>query len=82
MATLIAVLLQAFSLLILARVLISWVRLDPYHPIVQFIYNATEPFLKPVREALPPMMGFDFSPMVVLILAQILGSVLISALSN
>lgn len=79
-ATLIYYMLQIFVLLILARVLMSWVQVDPYHPVAQFIYNTTEPFLKPVREALPPMGGFDFSPIVVLILAQVIGQILISSL--
>ena len=75
----ISLLLNMFSFLILARVLMSWVpNLDPYHPVVQFIMQATEPFLKPVREALPPAGGFDFSPIVVMLLAQMLARILIN----
>lgn len=77
----ISLLVQLFSLLVLARVLLSWVQVDPYHPAVQFIYQVTEPFLKPVRDVLPPAAGFDFSPIVVLILAQILASILMGAVS-
>lgn len=80
LAILIYYLLQIFALLVLARVLMSWVQVDPYHPVAQFIYNTTEPFLQPVREALPPMGGFDLSPIVVLILAQVIGQMFISAL--
>jgi len=77
-AMFIEMILLIFWLLILARILMSWVQVDPYSPIAQFIYQSTEPFLKPVRDALPPMGGFDFSPIVVLIGAQILGSLLIN----
>jgi YggT family protein len=73
---------QLFALLILARVLMSWVRVDPYHPVAQFIYNTTEPFLRPVREALPPVGGLDFSPIVVLILVQVIGEILRQALAG
>jgi len=71
-------LLFMFTLLILARVLMSWVQIDPYHPVAQFIFQATEPFLKPVREVLPPAGGFDFSPIVLLILVQVVGNIIIS----
>jgi len=66
-----------FSLLILARILMSWLQPDPYNPIVQFLHNTTEPFLAPVRRVLPPTGMFDLSPVVVLILAQVLGAILI-----
>lgn len=80
MADLLNFILIMFTLLILARVLMSWVQIDPYHPVAQFIYQATEPFLKPVREVLPPAGGFDFSPIVVLIIAQVIGNIIISGL--
>jgi YggT family protein len=71
---------QIFALLVLARVLMSWVRVDPYHPVAQFIFNTTEPFLKPVRDALPPVSGLDFSPIVLLILLQVIGEIIRQAL--
>jgi YggT family protein len=78
---LIALVIQLFALLVLARVLMSWFNVDPYNPIVQFIYNTTEPFLKPIRDMLPPAAGMDFSPIVLLILVQVVGQLLVSALS-
>ena len=57
----------------------SWVQVDPYHPVAQFIYQSTEPFLRPVREVLPPTAGLDFSPIVVMILASMIGRILMSA---
>lgn len=75
--TIIVIAFQLFSLLLLARILIGWINLDPYHPIVQFLFRVTEPFLAPVRRILPPAGMFDFSPMVVLILAIVVEAVLI-----
>jgi YggT family protein len=66
----------AFDILLLARILISWVQLDPYNPVVQFLHNATEPFLAPVRRRLPPFGMFDFSPLAVLVIAWVLQQVL------
>ena len=65
-----------FNLLILARVLISWLQLDPYSPIIQFLHNTTEPFLAPVRRRLPPVGMMDLSPIVVLIIAWVLQGIL------
>jgi YggT family protein len=70
------VLLEIYGFILLARVLISWVQLDPYHPVVRFLHDATEPVLRPVRELLPPMGGFDLSPMVVFIAIQLLAGIL------
>lgn len=80
MIIVIELILTLMWLLILARVLMSWVQVDPYHPVVQFIYNTTEPILQPIRQLLPPMGGFDLSPMVAMIALSLLGSVLASAL--
>ncbi|NJL92595.1 MAG: YggT family protein [Anaerolineae bacterium] len=79
LAELIGLLIYLFSFLILARVLMSWVQIDPYHPLARFIFNATEPFLKPVRDVIPPAAGLDFSPIIVLVLAQVLGTLVLNA---
>jgi YggT family protein len=71
-----------FTLLILARIVISWLNLDPYHPAVQFLHNATEPILAPVRRVIPPMGMFDLSPMVVMIGALFLQRILITLIRN
>lgn len=73
---------QVYALLILGRVLMSWVpNLDYSSPIPRFLYEATEPILKPIRDLLPPTAGFDFSPIIVLIALQMVGRLFVSALS-
>jgi YggT family protein len=58
--------LQIYQFIVLARVLMSWLpNLDYNNPIVQFLYQATEPVLAPIRRALPQMNGLDLSPLVV-----------------
>ncbi len=61
----------AFWLLILARVIISFTRMDPYHPIRRTVYELTEPILAPIRGILPPMSGLDFSPLIALLLLEL-----------
>jgi len=60
---------------LLARVLLSWVQIDPYHPAVQVLYQITEPVLQPIRQMLPAGGGLDFSPLVAMLLVQLLTSV-------
>jgi YggT family protein len=67
---------RLFDLLILARILLSWVQLDPQHPIVQTIYRLTEPILAPIRRLLPQTGMFDLSPLVAIIGAMILQTLL------
>lgn len=70
-------LLQIYSLILLARVLLSWFpNLDPNNPIVRFLYEATEPILQPIRRSLPRTGGIDFSPLIVLVGIQVLNSLL------
>lgn len=60
--------LSLYSLVVLGRVLISWINLDPRHPLVRFLGNATDPLLDRIRRLLPLQFGgFDFSPMLLLI---------------
>jgi YggT family protein len=75
----ISALLTIFSLLILGRVLLSWMpNIDRYHPIVQFIYNTTEPVLQPIRQMFPPSQtgGMDVAPLVVFVAIYILQIIL------
>jgi YggT family protein len=73
---LIASLIDLYSLVIIAAALMSWIPLDPRHPVAAALRGLTEPVLAPIRRALPPMGGLDLSPMVLLIALQILKSVL------
>ena len=58
--------LWAYIWILIARVIISWVNADPYNPLVRFVYNATEPVLARVRDAVPIQPGgFDISPIIV-----------------
>jgi YggT family protein len=71
-------LINIYSLVILARVLMSWLNVNPYSPVAQVIFNLTEPVLAPVRNLLPPAGGLDFSPIIVLVVLQILGQILVN----
>jgi len=71
--------IQIYNIVILARVIASWLIRDPYNPIYHFLWGITEPILGPIRNILPNM-GLDFSPIVAYLLLNILQRFLISSL--
>jgi YggT family protein len=54
---------------ILIQAILSWV--SPYHPIMPFFDSLTRPFLRPVRRVIPLIGGVDLSPLVILIVCQL-----------
>ncbi len=65
---------------IIARALLSWIQVDPYNPIIQVLYQITEPILAPLRRYIPPIGGMmDITPIVALIILQILQAIVDSA---
>ena len=70
-------LIDLYSLIVVAAAIVSWIPLDRRHPVAAFVYRVTEPVLAPIRRALPPIGGLDFSPMVLLIALQVLKSILL-----
>jgi len=75
----IGMLIQVYSLIILTRVLMSWINVDPNSQLGRVIFDLTEPVLAPVRNLLPPAAGMDFSPIIVMVLLQIIGQMLMTA---
>jgi len=75
-------LLSFFTILLLIRVILSWFSPSPFGPfgrVVQMLYAFTDPVLDSVRRRLPQIMwstGLDFTPLVLLILLQIIESFL------
>ena len=70
LAQLVEVLFQIYWLLIIVRVLISWVNPDPFNPIIQGLTRITDPVLEPLRRVIPPIGPIDISPVVALLLLQ------------
>jgi len=61
---------------LLAMIILSWVAQGFHHPAVLLLYQITEPVMRPFRRILPPMGGFDFSPILVFILINVIQIVL------
>lgn len=63
-------LVNAYSLVVFVRVIISWLQLPPNNPIVHYSRVLTEPVLEPIRKILPAGGGLDFSPLILLLLLR------------
>lgn len=72
-------LFRVLTLIVFVDVLLSFF-MSPYHPIRQNLDRIVEPMLAPIRRVVPPVSMIDFSPMVLLILLQILRVLIISVL--
>jgi len=77
-ASLLTFLLYAFIIVLIIRVLFSWVSPFPTNPVSRLAWAVTEPVLAPVRRRIPPVSGIDLSPLVVWLVAYFL----IAALRN
>lgn len=81
--TLISIINTAFTVyiyMVIARVLISWVPHNPSQPVIRFLYDATEPLLSPCRRLIPSLGGIDFSPIIAVMLVELLRRVVLQIL--
>lgn len=53
--------------------------MSPTNPIASMLYNVTEPILGPIRNVIPRVGMFDFSPMLVMIFLFVAASILHSS---
>lgn len=60
-------LLVALEIAVIGRVLLSYVQPQGRSSLAQFLVMITEPILGPVRRLLPSGGGFDFSPIIVVL---------------
>ena len=57
--------------IVIIAALISWVRPDPYNPIVQILYRLTEPVYALIRRYIPTNFGgFDIAPLILILALQ------------
>jgi len=84
-----AVLIQTIDLVftvlylaIMARIMLSWFRFDPYHPLSLFLYRVTEPILGFFRGIIPPIGMIDISPIVAIVVLGIVQQMLFLAIGG
>lgn len=79
LAVLISITSQVITILVIIHVILSYF-MAPFHPIRQAIGRLIDPFLTPLRQILPQTGMIDFSPLILLILVQLVARILISFL--
>jgi YggT family protein len=67
------------ELLVIVYVVLSYV-MDRYHPVRLWVNSIVEPMLIPIRQVVPPIGMLDLSPMILLILIQIISNLIIKIL--
>ncbi|HJQ13630.1 MAG TPA: YggT family protein [Anaerolineales bacterium] len=70
---------QLLVLLVVVSVILSYF-MDPYHPIRRSINSVVEPMLAPIRRVVPLIGMLDLSPLILIILLQLLSSIIVSFL--
>lgn len=73
MAELLCYALQAYRLVLLVRIILSyatmfWSPPPALTPVIRVVYDLTEPVMSFFRRFIPPMGGFDLSPLIIFII--------------
>lgn len=79
-ADILFLLLDIYLWIVIAYVIVSWLlafgvldaRNPRAHQIVELLQKLTDPVMKPIQKAIPPIAGIDLSPIIVIIGIQIL----------
>jgi len=78
---LVAIISQASILLVILSVILSYF-MSPFHPVRRLIDQIIEPILTPIRRVVPLVGMIDFSPLILIILIQIVSFALTRLLNN
>lgn len=77
LVTIIDIAFEVYMALMVARILLSWVRHNPYQPVIRFIYETTEPVLGFFRRIIPPIGIIDISPIAAFLALGLMRSIII-----
>ena len=71
---------QIIYWLLMARIIISWFPVDPYHSVVQFLHQVTDPILMPLRR-IPLHIGMlDMTPLLAFVILFFVNRVVVRLL--
>lgn len=76
------ILFWLLNMAIFLRVLFSWIHPNPYNPLVSLIYQITDPILEPLGRIIPPVGPLDITPIVAMILLDIVRRILLTSLMH
>lgn len=68
LAQILSMVINIYIWVVIIAALITWVRPDPYNPIVQVLYKLTEPVYAKIRKVIPTLLGgIDIAPILVIL---------------
>jgi YggT family protein len=82
LAALVQLVLNLYFFTILVQVILSWVNPHGHNPIVYLLYQINAPIMRPVQKLIPPISGFDLSPIFVLLGLQVVNMLLVPPLQQ
>jgi YggT family protein len=78
----ISILATVLFFAILIRAIMSWIMPNSGGGLMRVLLDITEPILAPIRRVLPPIAGIDFSPILAMVLIQLVSQVLQQLLNS
>ncbi len=83
LAQILHMVINIYIWVVIIAALITWVRPDPYNPIVQTLYRLTEPAYALVRRYIPTVIGgIDLAPLIIIIALQFIDLFFVRLLMN
>ena len=79
LAQMISLLANILTILIIIWVVVSWI-LPPYHPLREALDRIVDPMLAPIRRVIPMAGMIDLSPMILIILIELITRILVGML--
>ncbi|GAB6158919.1 hypothetical protein JCM39194_21190 [Desulfotomaculum varum] len=61
-----------YEMMLLIRILLSWIPHNPYNPIARFLYETTDPYLNIFRRFIPPIGMIDISPIIAFLVLRMI----------
>ena len=71
------ILLQIYSFLLIIRIILSWLSHDSYHPLIIQLKKITDPYLDLFRSLPLSFNGFDLSPIVAFFVLSLIQKLII-----
>ena len=73
-------LINLLTILVILYVVLSYL-LSPYHPVREAVDKVVEPMLAPIRRIMPFTGGVDFSPVMLILIIQLVGRLILSLMT-
>ncbi|WP_026943649.1 YggT family protein [Helicobacter rodentium] len=81
LAQILSMVINIYIWIVIIAALITWVRPDPYNPIVQILYKLTEPLYAKIRKVIPTLIGgIDIAPIIVILALQFINLFIVKLL--